>query len=239
MNHGQLQKQAGEVLPMNSGAVYSSDFYKNQMNGSLASANSIVPLLIEYVNPKSVVDVGCGVGTWLSVFEKCGVEILGLDGEYVNKNLLCIAADCFVPTNLEQVIACDQVFDLAISLEVAEHLSESRAPSFIQELTSLSPVVVFSAAIPKQGGVNHINEKWQSYWVNLFGQYRYLPIDCIRPRVWNCSDIKFWYRQNIILFCDKTKLIDYPKLLQVFRYTQEYQCYDLVHPELFSSLGAR
>ncbi|WP_169717868.1 hypothetical protein SPSIL_050780 [Sporomusa silvacetica DSM 10669] len=217
--------------------IYNQSFYNNQMDGSLRSANAMVPLFIEYVKPKTVVDVGCGVGTWLSVFKNQGVDILGFDGEYVDKNLLCIEEDSFIAVDLEKTIEYGKVFDLAISLEVAEHLTESRAPSFVQDLTRLSPVVVFSAAVPRQGGVNHVNEKWQSYWINLFMKCSYLPIDCMRPKIWTCKDIEWWYRQNTLIFCKKEKIADYPKLLQAYRDIQEYQLYDLIHPELFSLRG--
>lgn len=68
---------------------YNTDFYKTQMNGSKASARQIVPIVMELIQPKSVIDVGCGVGTWLAVFAENGVkDFRGIDGSWVNKSLL-------------------------------------------------------------------------------------------------------------------------------------------------------
>lgn len=67
-------------------APYTSEFFDNIRNGSLRSAQVVVPIAIELARPKSVVDVGCGDGTWLSVFRHLGVnDTLGLDGDYVNR----------------------------------------------------------------------------------------------------------------------------------------------------------
>ncbi len=56
---------------------------------NLSAPNQIVPLLMEICNPKSVIDVGCGVGTFLSVFKKHGVnDVLGIDGSWTNRELL-------------------------------------------------------------------------------------------------------------------------------------------------------
>jgi hypothetical protein len=83
-----------------------------------------------------------------------------------------------------------------MSLEVAEHLPPDRSNSFIAELTALAPVALFSAAIPQQGGTDHINERWQSYWAGLFKKRGFSPLDVIRPAVWENDAVERWYRQN-------------------------------------------
>jgi hypothetical protein len=66
--------------------VYGGTFYRDQMSGSEMSAEVILPLLIEPLNIKSVVDVGCGVGTWLAVASRLGVpDIQGVEGHWVSK----------------------------------------------------------------------------------------------------------------------------------------------------------
>ncbi|WP_462137916.1 hypothetical protein [Candidatus Mycalebacterium sp.] len=97
-------------------------------------------------------------------------------------------------------------FDLAISLEVAEHLPPERAESFINYLTTLSDFVLFSAAIPLQGGINHFNEQWQDYWADLFEKKDYVPFDIVRAKIWNNEKIKNWYKQNIILYVKKNEI---------------------------------
>jgi hypothetical protein len=90
---------------------------------------------------------------------------------------------------------------MAISLEVAEHLPESCADQFVDALVRAAPIVVFSAAIPHQGGINHINEQLQSYWKEKFARHAYIAVDCIRPLVYRRSEVKVWYRQNTIVYC--------------------------------------
>jgi hypothetical protein len=91
-------------------------------------------------------------------------------------------------------------FDLAISVEVAEHLPPSHSGRFVKELVALAPVVLFSAAIPLQGGVDHQNERWQSYWQGLFEREGYRALDVIRPRVWDDPEVTPFYAQNALLY---------------------------------------
>ncbi|GHA24508.1 hypothetical protein GCM10007989_20220 [Devosia pacifica] len=119
--------------------------------------------------------------------------------------------------------------DLAISLEVAEHLPASRAKGFVSDLTGIAPAILFSAAVPGQGGVNHINERWQSYWAELFAAHGYRPYDLIRPEIWGDHAIPFWYRQNVLLY-----LSDAHHAADPSRAVRDLARLDLVHPELMS-----
>jgi SAM-dependent methyltransferase len=195
--------------------LYSQNFYELQRTGSITSARSVVPLILQFANPKSVIDVGCGIGTWLRVFKDMApdIQVLGLDGEY-NKERLLIRSDEFIGCDLEERFpSFPSKFDLAMSLEVAEHLSPRRALSFVKELTSLSGIVLFSAAWPGQTGVNHINEQWHDYWVKLFTDAGFIPIDFIRPLIMQHRSISLHYRSNILLFVDKNFLgeLDFSK----------------------------
>src|SRR5262249_27564705 len=145
----------------------------------------------------------CGIGAWLATFEQHGVtDHLGIDGDYVPRNLLRISTERFRVADLTELAPPDRRFDLTCSLEVAEHLPPACAPRFIATLVDLAPVILFSAAIPGQGGTNHINEQWQSYWGALFKAHGYIGVDCIRPFVFNDARVELWYRQNTIVFCE-------------------------------------
>lgn len=96
-------------------------------------------------------------------------------------------------------------FDLAQSLEVAEHLEEKYAENFIQLLTSLSDIILFSAAIPYQGGTDHLNEQPPTYWAKLFQKFDFMCFDILRDKIWENKKIAFWYRQNIMLYIQKNK----------------------------------
>jgi ribosomal protein L11 methylase PrmA len=56
---------------------YSEDYCAVRKEGTRSSAEVIVPLVLEVVKARSVIDVGCGTGEWLSVFKEHGVEDIG------------------------------------------------------------------------------------------------------------------------------------------------------------------
>ena len=189
-------------------SLYDDDFYVSRHSNTVHAARTVMTHLADVIpKPMSVVDVGCGIGTWLSIaIENGATDVLGIDGSWVNKNLLAIRDDEFLEHDLSQPLGIDRHFDLAISLEVAEHLPASNASVFLETLTSLSDFVLFSAAIPYQGGVGHLNEQWPNYWIDLFDQRGYLPIDYIRKKIWNDTEIPWWYRQNMLLFVKKERI---------------------------------
>src|SRR5215213_4103780 len=103
-------------------SVYNEWFYSTFESGALRSARVVVPLIMDIVHPRSVVDVGCGTGTWIATFREQGVEdILGIDGDWLPTERLLIPTDCFVAHDLCQPLHSERNFDLAISLETAEH----------------------------------------------------------------------------------------------------------------------
>ena len=214
--------------------AYDENFYRAQKDGSFKSASVILPLVAEFIHPQTVVDVGCGVGTWLAFWKNIfNTEIYGLDGDYVDRAQLFIDEKNFYPTNLEERINLEKRFDLAMTLEVAEHLSPARADSFVEDLTKLSDVILFSAAVPDQGGTNHVNEQWQSYWAKKFSRFGYVAIDCIRPEVWAREDVAFWYRQNILIYAKSSELYRYPELQEFYLKHRDGIIYDAVHPQMW------
>ena len=133
---------------------YDASFYSREGSGdSFGSAQAVVPLINSWVQPRSVVDVGCGTGVWLSVFREYGAKrILGIEGTHVDPDWLRISKDSIRFIDLSQPFEMEETFDLALCLEVAEHLPERSAPILVRSLTSLAPIILFSAAIPLQGG---------------------------------------------------------------------------------------
>ena len=133
---------------------------------------------------------------------ECGVPFtVGIDGEYVDRDTLLIDAQTFKACNLNERIDIPERFDLAMSLEVAEHLPYYRSGSFVADLVKLSDVILFSAALPYQGGTEHINEQWLEFWAILFRRHRYVPCDLLRRRIWGNPNVEYWYSQNLVLFC--------------------------------------
>lgn len=181
--------------------AYDKSFYEEQSLGSRNSAKEIVPFLLQLFPVRSVVDLGCGLGTWLAEFRNCGVtDVVGYDGDYVPREYLQIPAEQFHAADLANLGPSDRRFDLAMSLEVAEHIAPAKAAEFVENLTSRSDIVMFSCALPYQGGTGHVNENYPEYWAILFREKGYVPVDVLRERFWHDGMICPWYRQNILLF---------------------------------------
>jgi hypothetical protein len=158
-------------------------------------------------------------------------DVLGVEGSWVSAASLRIPTDRVLTHDLNAPLKLENVFDLALSLEVAEHLSPSSADTLVASLVAAAPAVVFSAAIPRQGGTGHINEQWPEYWASKFKAHAYVPVDAIRPRIWLNANIAWYYRQNMMIFVKEDKLASYPRLAGSFR--EDQPVLPLVHPDRY------
>jgi SAM-dependent methyltransferase len=211
------------------GKYYNPKFYR-ELASAQESAREILPLVLDVVKPASVIDIGCGTGNWLAIAHELGVsDILGIDGPWV-KAQLTIPPEKFVEHDLSTPLKLDRRFDLALSLEVAEHLPGSAARGFVQSLCDAAEVVLFSAAIPGQGGRRHINEKWPAYWAQLFADLQYQCHDFLRPRIWNNPRVTWHYAQNSMIFVRSGSR---------HQFGEPVTPLPLVHPVLWSSQVAR
>lgn len=203
---------------------YSKDFFSSQQEGSRRSAQIVLPIVLDRVKPRKVIDVGCGVGTWAAELLAKSIDVIGLDGSYIDPAQLQIAPERFVAVDLEHLPSASTfgTFDLAICLEVGEHLRPERAGDLVGFLTSVAPAVLFSAAIPGQGGNNHLNEQWQSHWIERFSAHGFGYADLIRPVVWDNPEVECWYAQNSLLF------------LKGLTSPEGVMPTDIVHPRLFA-----
>lgn len=168
-----------------------------------SAAAVILPELISRMEINSIIDIGCGIGTWLFVAKKLGVEdVLGVDGNYVDRDLLgkFLSAREFISHDLNQSLNLNRKFDLCFCLEVAEHLVENTADILIQTLVNHSDIILFSAAIPCQGGQNHLNEQRPEYWIEKFNEKGFMVYDPIRPKFWDNPNVEVWYKQNLFIF---------------------------------------
>ena len=211
---------------------YQDNFYEYHLKGALSSAEAVIPVVKEFINPASVIDIGCGAGAWLSIWEKNGVKVIkGVDGPYVDKEQLQIKENYFQEFNLEEGYADSRAYDLVTCFEVAEHIPAPASEKFINSLCKLGNIILFSAALPGQGGTMHVNEQYPEYWVNLFEKNEFLPIDCLRARIWNDKKIQWWYRQNIMFFVKKSSIADYPALIK--QYNGAVRPLAIIHPDLY------
>jgi hypothetical protein len=200
------------------GKLYDDEFFTRNIEATFQSARIIVPHVLRQVHPRSVIDVGCARGAWLRAFSEHGVQIVqGLDGNYVDRSKLLIETADFTPVNLITAVKgelgplmekANGSYDLALCLEVAEHLPHSSADDLVRTLTTLAPIVLFSAAVPGQGGIGHINEQWPHYWKLRFEKYGFQRIDSIRRRIWRDKRVPWWYRQNMFLFAARERIAE-------------------------------
>jgi SAM-dependent methyltransferase len=212
--------------------LYQRRFYELQQEGSFRSAMRMLPHVLQLLSPRSIVDVGCGVGTWLAAARELGVpDVFGVDGDYVDRDLLKIPPERFLPVDLTAPFRLNQTFDLALSLEVGEHLPEPSANDYVESLTRLAPAVLYSAAIPRQTGENHLNEQWQIWWVERFARFGFVALDCIRRRVWQDSAVEWWYAQNTLLMVREDHLNLSPRLRE--EWAASSTVYSVVHPRAY------
>jgi SAM-dependent methyltransferase len=186
---------------MDASREYSRTFYADVASDARTSAQSILPPLLELFAPSSVVDVGCGTGAWLAQCLALGVPSgLGLDGTWVPLDDLEIPRERFELADLSEPLSVEDRFDMAICVEVAEHLPARAADSLVAGLTALAPVVLFSASVPGQRGSHHVNEQWPGYWFERFAAHGFTAHDIVRPRVWDDPRVAWWYAQNAVVY---------------------------------------
>jgi hypothetical protein len=224
-----IQQQERRVLGT---TPYDRAFHQAQQDSSYQSASIIVPFVLSLFPFESVIDVGCSVGTWACRFRESGVpEVIGVDGDYVERSMLRIPRECFFAHDLRTPIRLNRRFHLAVCLEVGEHLPEARARGLVHDLISLAPCVLFSAALPGQGGTDHINEQYLSEWAALFATHDFVALDLIRHQIWNISEVSWWYRQNMVLFAHRTH--------PLVAHHAPATALDYIHPKLGERLRQR
>lgn len=199
-------------------------FYRMMEESSKAAAFEMLTPIIRILQPNSIYDFGCGEGIWLNVVKSINkdIDILGFDGDHILKSNLKIPDQYFIPCDLARNIR-GYKSDLALSIEVAEHIEEQYSDVFIDNITSCSSQVLFSAAIPGQGGIHHVNEQWQEYWIEKFEKRGYNVDFSVRDYFWNNHNITPWRKQNILFF-SKEKITLFPNAKPI--------C-SIAHPDMF------
>lgn len=198
---------------------YAEDMYEGDRTAD--SARILVPIANALLHPSSVVDIGCGRGSWLREFSALGAKVVGLDGDFLKPSMLRFPPECFRPTDLGSKFEIPAGhYDLAICLEVAEHLPPANSRHLVGQLTRAAPQVLFSAAPPGQAGEGHINCQPLSYWRQIFAEFGFRMLDPFRPKLRDDRRVAWWYRQNAVLFVApqaidaNPALADYPEVEQ-------------------------
>ena len=184
--------------------IYTEEFFARKVDPpAFRAAPVITRSIIDELKPKRVIDVGCGTGVILKALQDTGCTCYGL--EYAKAALkICRQRGLNVRKfDIERERLGPETYDCAISVEVAEHLPEKCADKFVDLLCKLAPTIVFTAATPGQGGVDHVNEQPHEYWITRFEKLGF-KLDSVLSDKWRSqwatTGIADWYYKNIMVF---------------------------------------
>jgi hypothetical protein len=182
--------------------MYGVEFHDSLWAESAACARLVLPRVFALWRPKSIIDIGCGAGPWLSVAGEEGIdELVGVDVPAAADATHRYGGMRFVPSDISQPLPdVGGPFAMAMSIEVAEHLPATSADTFVETLTGLAPVVLFSAAYPGQHGIGHINVQWPSYWAERFAARGFEAREITRLDTWKDPECPNVLRTGLLLF---------------------------------------
>jgi SAM-dependent methyltransferase len=211
----QVADRSEREMPEAQAHLYDDKFFDYVEIGSRRSAEVVITFLRRYLQISSILDVGCGRGVWVDEWCRAGVEdAFGVDGSYVDPDRLAIPAGQMIALDVSLPFRLERRFDLVQSLEVAEHIPASKADTFIDNLLAHGDVIMFSAAVPGQGGEFHVNEQPYEYWRDKFAFRGFVLIDFVRPNIATIRKVEPWYRYNTFLFVRKNALGRIPPLIR-------------------------
>ena len=202
------------------------EFYAHSRAGSARSAAVVAPVVQDLVQARSILDVGGGEGWWASAFSRLGATSVSIENGPLPPSapgVTCVEHDLRRPIGREVGAP-----DLVLCLEVAEHLEPAVGSRLEGELCSLAPAVLFSAAVPGQGGVGHVNEQWPAYWVERFESHGFRCSGALRWRFWLDDRVESWYRQHLLFATSEPDR--YPTLFE----TPLAEPWPVVHPATLS-----
>lgn len=148
-------------------------------------------------NIKTIVDFGCGPGTYVNFFKYAGFDIDGYDGNPNTVELsrgLCSVLD--LTTNFE----LGKTFDCVLSLEVGEHVPKEYEQNYINNLVKYSKkYIIISWGVPGQGGYGHVNCQTNEYVKNEFKKRGYESMDLLEVAIRNSAEAS-WFANTLMVF---------------------------------------
>jgi len=204
------------------GAAATIDYDYSRNLHTVAGARAALELLFNGQPPQRLLDVGCGRGTWLRAALDLGaVSVYGIDGSAIHDADLLFPAERFRRHDLSQPFDLGEHFDVALCLEVVEHLNRDDGAAMIRSLVKHANLIFFSAAAPGQIGQHHVNCQWPAYWQRIFNEFGFVCDDWPRRMMWNVGAIEPWYRQNMFAAVYAPEAAGTEEALQ-----------SLIHPEM-------
>jgi len=183
--------------------IYNDKFFEKNLEWNTPIAAQLVGVLMDYFHPGSVVDLGCGNAEFLNEFQKKGIVVQGYEGSRSAIGKALIDRKYIKLFDLRNRIEAKERYDLALCLEVAEHIENKFSAGLVENLTDLSDTVVFTAATPGQGGHFHINEQPHEFWINIFKRMNYSYDAKTTEEVKSSmrkAGILSWYCDNLMVF---------------------------------------
>lgn len=175
--------------------MYDIDFYREETRVAAESAVATLPIIFSLLpTTRTVIDIGCGTGAWIREAQRLGRAGIGVDHQ-IPDALRVIPLKSYLDVDLTYGYPCSG-FDLAICLEVAEHLPPESAVPLVNGLAR-AQAVLFSAATPGQPGVGHINCQPHDYWHGLFLTHGLQPTH-VGPTL--PEEVADFYRRNMFLY---------------------------------------
>jgi SAM-dependent methyltransferase len=203
------------------------DYNPAENTHTYAGAHAALSVLFPDRKPASLLDVGCGPGAWLRAAMDLGIQdAVGVDGLDLEAHRLFVPKSVIQVHDLERPFDLGRMFDLALCLEVAEHLSTEAADGLVRSITSHANLVLFGAACPGQPGQHHINCQWPAYWQSRFNEAGFACNDAARWQIWDDERIEPWYRQNMF-WAQRAPLLA----------GREARINSVFHPEMVSAIG--
>ncbi|RVQ67591.1 methyltransferase domain-containing protein [Croceicoccus ponticola] len=220
--------------------TYPAQWHQTYGDKTGASARAILPPLLRLFDAHSLLEVGCGNGHWTQSARDVGIDDYNVvDGPWNNREHLLVENDRFIEANLSVPLKLGRRYDMAICLEVAEHVQQASAATLVASLCDAADVVLFGAAIPLQGGYGHINEQWPSWWRDLFAARGYRAFDLVRPRHWDDASIHYWYRQNTFVYVRESDAAALATAQEAERESGgALALFDAVHPEKYIEMAS-
>lgn len=201
---------------------FDAEVYAQIRLGTQRSAETLAPMILHSIPDRprrpSVLDVGCGEAWWSEAFLDLGCAVDSIDQAAPLEHAPGVHID---EVDLEGEFVLQRGYDLAVCLEVAEHISPAAGGRLVEQLTRSAAIVAWSAAIPGQGGHGHVNEQWPAYWQERFDAHGWSFLDPWRDAVWEDPSVEPWYQQNLLM------AVPAPHGFQAVR--------ALVHPLVFDS----
>ena len=215
-DHETISRLKSKFFPRD--LIYDANYFQNDVDGPASqSAPAVAASIMNDLSPRAVIDVGCGTGALLAQLRAAGCRVVGLEYADAAREMCRERGLDVRPFDIASDTMDDaQMCDVAISMEVAEHLPARVADRYVDLLARLGKTVVFTAAPPGQGGTDHVNEQPHEYWIRKF-QERDCALDQALTSRWRQSwkesgDVQSWYYNNLMVFRTARKAAPINKL---------------------------